>query len=349
MDAELMDSPEPRFIEPRGAESTNHFVDEEQDDSNKKKKKFTIKRCLRRMMMTVGMCLAPVIDRCLDCFDICIKCVGPVFMCIAFSLFSFETYTYFAYVVPFMGENTSLAGQAFVTLVGLFLLLNMLYNYLKAMFTDPGLPPEWDSSSLVEDVEDGAALRKPNRCSRCKRQKPQRTHHCSVCKRCVLKMDHHCPWINNCVGFGNYRYFCLFMMYLAICCVFVAVIFFEAFVETITTSRSRRLSFNANQCISMCWIIATAILFALSILGGFHVYLLLTNQTTIEFHVNMSKKGEARRRGEIYRNPYNLGRAENFKQVYGFNFCSFKWALSFLAHPPVGDGTSFPSMTFAKA
>ncbi|CAK0873480.1 unnamed protein product [Prorocentrum cordatum] len=76
----------------------------------------------------------------------------------------------------------------------------------------------------------GSLLRVPERslprwCWACQGPKPARAHHCRVCGRCVLKMDHHCPWVNNCVGAHNYRYFCLFLLYLAQGCLFVLVVF----------------------------------------------------------------------------------------------------------------------------
>lgn len=61
------------------------------------------------------------------------------------------------------------------------------------------------------------------RCDKCESIKPARTHHCSICNECVFVMDHHCPWVNNCLGLDNYRYFLLFILYLWIGVVFMAV------------------------------------------------------------------------------------------------------------------------------
>ena len=94
-----------------------------------------------------------------------------------------------------------------------WLLLNIVFNYFKAVFTDPGHPPQGKPMDKLQ----GAVV-----CKKCIQPKPPRTHHCSICNRCVLKMDHHCPWMNNCIGFFNHRYFTLFCIYMWLGVVYVS-------------------------------------------------------------------------------------------------------------------------------
>lgn len=313
-----------------------------------------IRRIWRRVLRRVCMCA----NRIFDGLDIMVKIIGPIFVFVALSLVCFETYTYFTMIVPKLLAEGGVLSVMCDSSVGIFLLVNLFYNYGMAIFTDPGLPPEFEGSGCMsddislddvgsKDVESGALggdEEKPRQCQKCLRLKPERAHHCSVCNRCVLKMDHHCPWINNCVGFNNYRYFILFMLYLAACCLFVVVVFFSGFMDTISFRRKSRYNFVERQCVSLCWIIGLCIFIALCLLGGFHMFLVLTNQTTIEFHGNMLKKSSAKSRGEYYRNPYDLGRRRNFQQVFGpGRFWRFAWALPYIAPPPLGNGLSWPS------
>lgn len=230
---------------------------------------------------------------------------------------------------------------------GLFLLCNLVFNYYKAILTDPGRPPEFDEAlhGGCEADGDQEFAEKKKQCSKCSRLKPPRCHHCSVCNRCVLKMDHHCPWINNCVGFGNYRYFCLFLTFLAMSCIFVLITFFNQFIVALLHPRKSEHAYSERQCITLAFIVSASILMALTFLGGFHVYLVITNQTTIEFQSNLWNKKKARQHGEFFRNPYDLGRTRNFQQVFGPNACCrFKWLFSCWAEGPTGEGLEFPSI-----
>lgn len=298
--------------------------------------------------------------RCADCclesfecgFHVITRIIGPVLALVATALIGFGTYVFFMYGISDMQEEEGgFVAQLCIGACGVFLLANALYNYLMAMFLDPGTAPEWEEASpslaLEEPSEEVAEL--PVQCRKCGRRKPPRSHHCSVCRRCILRMDHHCPWVNNCVGHKNYRNFCLFMLYLGSCCCYVLLVFSLRFGDLIfafSTARRRTRSWAEWQAVTMIFMICLSVLLALCMLGGFHVYLVLTNQTTIEFQSGLSRRRTGRKDGAYLRNPYDLGRSRNFQQVFGpVRFCSFLWLFPWAVGPLQSDGLSYPSLS----
>lgn len=70
--------------------------------------------------------------------------------------------------------------------------------------------------------------------------------------------------------------------------------------------------------LTLSFMLCAAVGIAISVLGGFHVYLTCTAQTTIEFHANWSARKRARAAGQKWKNPYSHGSAKaNWQQVYG--------------------------------
>ena len=149
--------------------------------------------------------------------------------------------------------------------------------------------------------------------------KPPRSHFDSVTNKLVLNMDHYCPWMFNVVGFRNYRYFFLFLLWLWVGCVYAIIMTIVPFFSI----RKHREVFgiivpkkdSAN--VSFMFIICCAICFSISFLFFWHLYLILTGQTTIEYHINRSKKREGATRGHLYMNPYDMGRRKNWQHVMG--------------------------------
>lgn len=112
-------------------------------------------------------------------------------------------------------------------------------------------------------------------------------------------MDHHCPWINNCIGFYNYKYFFLLINYWMISTYFINLTYWETFQSVMSEDKV------SNMC--LIWV---CINFLMSLIMGviltlfwaFHIRLLLTNYTTLEY---WEKKREKESTWQI--SPFNVG------------------------------------------
>lgn len=270
-------------------------------------------------------------------FSFWVQLLGPLLILTATVLISFVIYTYFAYLLPLVAPSG--VGHYLHLVIAGVLIVNIAFNYYSVVTTPPGFPPDREEV----DGEEVAALRSapaPRRgegwarwCRRCDNLKPERAHHCHVCGTCVLRMDHHCPWISNCVGYANHRFFFLFVYWLWLGCGYVALLASgPAFFAPAGSS--------THYFIHLSFLLTISILFSLGILLGWHIYLVLTGQTTIEFMYNKLQARDAKRRGVSYRNPFDLGWRKNFLLFFGVR----QWwlfALPNRALPP-GNGVSYP-------
>lgn len=168
--------------------------------------------------------------------------------------------------------------------------------------------------------------------------KPPRSHYDHVTKGLVLNMDHYCPWMFNCVGYFNYRYFFNFLWFVSIALWYGAAICYPAFMLLGGTEYKdqlrasgvyqkpskgivvRHLASNSfiptpgeRTPVALGFMMCLCLAAAVTGLCGFHLYLVLSAQTTIEFHGNFRKKRNPR-----WNNPYSTGSwKKNWEMIYG--------------------------------
>ncbi|BBN17498.1 palmitoyltransferase ZDHHC3/7/25 [Marchantia polymorpha subsp. ruderalis] len=238
----------------------------------------------------------------------------------------------FLVIEPWLSLSTApgLFNALFFTGLGVMAVL----CYVIAVLKDPGRIP----LSYMPDLEDsGVALHEVKRkggdlryCQKCAHYKPPRAHHCRVCKRCVLRMDHHCVWINNCVGHNNYKAFFLFVLYVVAACIHALILLGGQAIQELGADSemqntdalpkgmpvSSSLAFSAIVKV-VCAVVLVPLLVAVTVLLAWHVYLLLHNKTTIEYHEGVRARWLAEKAGHHYRHPYDLGVVSNIVTLLG--------------------------------
>lgn len=135
-------------------------------------------------------------------------------------------------------------------------------------------------------------------------------------------MDHHCPWVANCIGFYNYKFFFNMLFYTSNCSLLVCTTAFPLFQGVLSNPN---VDYMMAYYIITAYVLDCALCFLISGFMCFHLYLILTGRTTIEY---CEKKTEMAfyERGS----PYSLGFFKNLQVVLGNNilvwfipFCKF--------------------------
>ncbi|XP_057971854.1 probable protein S-acyltransferase 16 isoform X1 [Malania oleifera] len=222
-----------------------------------------------------------------------------------------------------------------------------VFNYTLAIFTDPGrvprtfLPDVEDTDNPIHEIKrKGGDLRY---CQKCSHYKPPRAHHCRVCKRCVLRMDHHCIWINNCVGHANYKMFFVFILYAVIACLYALVLLVGSLTNIAKEDGQQSGGFSRTVYV-VSGLLLVPLSVALSVLLGWHIYFILRNKTTIEYHEGVRAMWLAEKGGTVYKHPYDLGAYENLTTVLGPSILC--WVCPTSRH--IGSGLRF-STAYDKA
>lgn len=215
-----------------------------------------------------------------------------------------------------------------VTVVGLYLVFNIVYHHHQSIVLDPGT-----TRHLHADVESDGALSGAlsgdgwSHCRHCEKPRPPRSHHCHVCRTCVLKMDHHCPFVANCVGHGNYAHFYLFLLHLEAAIVYVVWMCWPAIASEYDPQDMQFQEHRDAVLGFLVLVLSSGV--GVGLLLIFHTYLLLTNQTTVEVLLR-----------KLPNRPYDSGLRRNLQSVFGIHNVPLAWVVPGLARP-LGNGLWF--------
>jgi len=192
----------------------------------------------------------------------------------------------------------------------LILVLLVLYFSTKTFLLDPGIIPRAKTHKKKNSFNYFSTGPQYKRflinnlnfqlkfCETCEIWRPPRSSHCSTCDNCTMRFDHHCPWIGTCIGFGNYRFFLLFITALFW---YLMLIFLEIIKKTFFREKSQFLTnifFEKNPWahfyiqIFVLFFMTLFIFFGLVFTGAlliFHFYLGFIGKTTSELFKTWGK------------------------------------------------------------
>jgi len=258
-----------------------------------------------------------------------------------------------------------------ITVVFHVLFILLVTCFVRSMLTHPGRIPDipvWkeaefgisekDNNKLIQILQDDRIDISSHRdfvvrlpvverkkkdnglrfCTSCSIYKPDRAHHCSRCNQCILRMDHHCPWIANCVGFMNYKYFLLFLVYALTSSVFVLSTSFVRLIHAFRPVIDVAFFVSHDLMVILASLICVFMTIALGIFLTFHLYLTVNAMSTIELREKKNIR-ETRHRFLVAHLKFDKGYYGNLVHVLG---PIYTWLLPIQPNSLL-DGTYCPS------
>lgn len=192
-----------------------------------------------------------------------------------------------------------------------------------------------ENNKLKNTEKESLILIKKN-CDKCLiKNLPLRSHHCSRCGICIRKFDHHCPMIGGCVGEDNHFKFIVYLFSQLI----DLLLSIYGLMKTVSENLNKNKEKYSKIPVSIYFIIGFLLFYLVFVffLFFFHIYLIITNQTTFEiFHKNKCEYLQTFHQQKIAYfdsnnidypftvifHPFDLGFKDNvlslFKQMYFF-------------------------------
>lgn len=264
-------------------------------------------------------------------------------------------------------------------IIGHWLLINVIFHYYMAYVTSPGHPPQGALIPEAASICKKCIAPKPPRahhCSVCDCCILKMDHHCPWLDNCVGHFNHR-----------HFFMFCIYV-WLGVCFVMVfglpvAWVHFMGESETSVPVNSSKIPSTTDDMVSKavvtesiqamnettsnstwkrswsetvyhsCIVYAALLCFAVFVaVGGliaWHARLISRGETSIEGHINKKERIRYSKEGKVYKNPYNFGRRQNWKNFLGLHHGrNWRHVIFPSAHKPEDNGLQWHTQAELK-
>ncbi|KAG9341083.1 hypothetical protein JZ751_019837 [Albula glossodonta] len=276
-------------------------------------------------------------------------------------------------LLPLALKTYSPAWIAWHLCYGHWNLVMIVFHYYKATKTSPGHPPQMKCDIPAVSICKKCIIPKPARthhCGICNTCILKMDHHCPWLNNCVGHFNHR-----------YFFSFCMFMTLGCIyCSISGRNMFIDAYnaIERFKSLDAEKQGVPVtgvglligilppgsvtgqsyyqtpppaftfrdkmfHKSIIYMWVLTSTVALALGGLTLWHAVLISRGETSIERHINSKETQRMKKRGKVFRNPFNYGRLNNWKVFFGIEKRSH-WLTRVLlpsGHAPYGDGLTW--------